>query len=131
MPIRSDTTEADRTARQRLGRPLATLAAGAQRLRAISKGELKPGDWVIVTTRNSVYTLHANDDGTFLVAGGWFDRHAEEPNRVGVVGCTFGGQAVKTDIVAAPGLYLEFDNRVTTTRIQDARLVRDEALALH
>ncbi len=60
----------------------------------------------------------ALDDGNFVVEGGWFSRKGGAPSRVGVVGCSFGGSAVWSQVVAAPGLFLEFGNGVRTTRIQ-------------
>ena len=105
-------------------RTLEALTAAVADLPAILKDELRSGDWVIVTTRNSVYSLLVHGDGTYSVAGGWFDRNQEASNRVRVNGCTFGGKAIKADIVAAPGLFLEFDNLVCTTRIREARVLR-------
>jgi len=78
-----------------------------------------------------VYSLCLLDDGTYSVAGGWFDRDGESPRRVGVNGCTFGGRAIRTDVVAVPGLHLEFENSVTTTRIRDARVLRSDPQAPH
>ncbi|MGE0455535.1 MAG: hypothetical protein AB7O37_14475 [Vicinamibacteria bacterium] len=124
MPSPRQDPEADRGGRPVPARPLATLASGALQIRAVAKDDLREGDFVLVETRNSTYALLVHGDGTYSVAGGWFDRHSEEPSRVGVNGCTFGGRAIKTDIVAAEGLFLEFDNRVTTTRIRAARLIR-------
>ena len=112
-------------------RTLTAIAAATPDLAAITKSELRCGDWVIVTTRNSVYSLHVNGDGSYSVAGGWFDRNVSAPNRVRVNGCTFGGSAIKTDIVAAPGLFMEFGNLVCTTRIRAARLLRGEAPLRH
>ena len=106
------------------GCPLELLTSAAGRLAAVTKADLHWGDRVIVTTKNSVYSLFAVEDGTFWVTGGWFDRHSCSPQRVWVNGCTFGGSAILTDVVAAPGLFLEFDNSVTTTRIQKAHVLR-------
>ena len=39
----------------------------------------------------------------------------------------WGGSAIKHDIVAACGLFLEFGNWVITTRIQKIRVIRREA----
>jgi hypothetical protein len=36
-----------------------------------------------------------------------------------IPGCTWGGSAIKVDIVAAFGLMLEFGNRLTTSPIQE------------
>lgn len=106
------------------GWPLATLTALAGRLQAVTEADLHWGDRVVVTTKNSVYSLFVVEDGTYWVTGGWFDRHSCSPQRVRVNGCTFGGSAILSDVVAVPGLFLEFDNSVTTTRIQAARIVR-------
>ena len=60
----------------------------------------------------------ALDDGNFVVEGGWFSREGGPPRRVGVAGCSFGGSAIWSQVVAAPGLFLEFGNGGRTTRIQ-------------
>ncbi len=108
------------------GWSLEALTAVAGRLSAVRKADLRWGDQVIVTTKNSVYSLFVVEDGTYWVTGGWFGRHLCSPQRVWVNGCTFGGTAIMTDIVAAPGLFLEFGNRVTTTRIRGARVLRGD-----
>lgn len=108
------------------GWSLEALTAVAGRLPAVRKADLRWGDQVIVTTKNSVYSLFVVENGAYWVTGGWFDRHLRSPQRVWVNGCTFGGTAIMTDIVAAPGLFLEFDNRVTTTRIQGTRVLRGD-----
>jgi len=90
---------------------------------AVWKREVEPGDYVIVTTRNSVYYLLALGGGLFDVSGGWF-RSATLREPVTVTGCTFGGRAICTELVAARGLFLEFGNRVSTTRIRDVRVIR-------
>jgi len=95
-------------------------------LPVVKKADLHAGDRVVVTTRNSTYLLYALEDGSFWATGGWFDRNGPSPQKVQVNGCTFGGHAIKTDIVAAPGLFLEFDNRVTTTRIREAKVLRGD-----
>ncbi len=91
---------------------------------AVRRADLGFGDQVIVRTRNSVYSLWSLGDGTFAVSGGWFDRQDGTPVTVTVNGCTYGGSAIRHDVVAARGLFLEFGNRVSTTRIQDVRVVR-------
>jgi hypothetical protein len=113
------------------GRSLAVLAAEVDRLEAVTRADVRPGDWILVTTRNSVYSLCLLEDGTYSVAGGWFDKNGPSPQRVGVSGCTFGGRAIHRDVVAAPGLFLEFDNKVTTTRIREARVLRDASPIRH
>jgi hypothetical protein len=119
------------TGRASRGRSLVALASQVDRSRAVNRGDLRPGDWIVVTTRNSVYSLCLLEDGSYSVAGGWFDRSGISPQKVGVSGCTFGGRAIHREVVAAPGLFLEFDNRVTTTRIREARILRDESRILH
>jgi len=93
------------------------------------KDDLAPGDRVIVSTRNSVYCLFAVGDGKFAVSGGWFDKNQSEP-LVSINGCTYGGRAIRPDIVAGRGLFLEFGNNVCTTRIQSVRVVRHRESSL-
>jgi hypothetical protein len=85
---------------------------------AVSRSELAWGDSILVRTRNSTYWLTAAEEGVYFVSGGWFDQRNEAPARVRVNGCTWGGSTIHEEILAAPGLFLEFANGVTTTRIQ-------------
>jgi len=103
---------------------LGALAEGATRLEGVRRSDLRNGDWLIVETRNSRYSILALGDGRFCVTGGWFDREGVSPATVGIAGCTFGGSAILTDRIAVPGLRLEFGNRVVTTRIRSVRLIR-------
>jgi hypothetical protein len=103
---------------------LEDLAAAADALEGVRRRDIAPGDRLLVATRNSIYSMTANADGSFLAAGGWFARTGAGPSIVGVCGCTAGGRALFTEIVAAPGLFLEFDNGLQTTRIQRVRLLR-------
>jgi hypothetical protein len=48
------------------------------------------------------------------------------PCRVTINGCTWGGSAIKHDILVARGLFLEFGNRVLTTRVQNVRVIPAE-----
>jgi len=91
---------------------------------SVRKQDLEQGDWVLVTTKNSIYAICALGDDRYSVSGGWFDRKGVSPTTTGINGCTWGGSAIKHDIVAAPGLFLEFGNKVLTTRIRDVRVVR-------
>ena len=104
-------------------RTLAGIADCAEGAAVTRKQDLRLGDRVVVTTKNSVYCLDALGGDLFHVSGGWFERSAA-PRLVTVNGCTFGGTAICTDIVAAPGLFLEFGNLVSTTRIREVRVVR-------
>jgi hypothetical protein len=90
----------------------------------VRRAQLSPGDRLTVRTRNSLYTLWSLGDGAFAVRGGWFDRQALSPATVGINGCTYGGSAIRHDIVAGRGLFLEFANGVVTTRIQEVRMER-------
>lgn len=103
---------------------LEAITHQARSLDEIRKNDLRCGDRVMVTTRNSTYTLWALGNGHYWVWGGWFDRQGVSPQKVSVNGCTWGGSAIKQDIIAAHGLHLEFGNRVLTTRIRDVRLIR-------
>jgi len=110
-----------------------TLGAGVDHAGgpgAVQKDDLQCGDQVIVRTRNSVYSLCSLGGDTFSVAGGWFDRHGDTPTTVTVNGCTYGGSLIRYNVVAAPGLFLEFGNSVSTTRIRDVRVVRSGALEI-
>lgn len=110
---------------------LQRLTAAADRLDGVRKRDLGQGDWVLVTTKNSVYVICALGDDLYSVSGGWFDRKGLSPATTTINGCTWGGSAIKVDLVAGPGLFLEFGNRVLTTRIQQVRLIRAGAPRLH
>jgi len=99
------------------------MASNSQAIAGVWAHEVRPGDWVVVRTRNSVYVAAALGDGTYDVAGGWFSG-SRANLRVRVAGCTWGGSAIQTGLVAAQGMFLEFDNGVRTTRIQDVQLIR-------
>jgi hypothetical protein len=107
-----------------IAQTLEAITNHAHSLEEVRKRDLRSGDRVMVTTWNSLYTLWALGDRHFLVWGGWFDRQGTSPQRVSINGCTWGGSAIKQDIIAAPGLRLEFGNRVLTTPIRHARVIR-------
>jgi hypothetical protein len=98
------------------------LVTSAGSVCGVRTSDVHPGDWVIVRTRNSVYAAAAADDGTYRVAGGWFTG-SRTNLRIGISGCTWGGRAIHTGLVAAPGMFLEFANGVRTTRIQHVQLI--------
>lgn len=102
---------------------LETLTHSAKRLIAIKKRDLQPGDWVFVKTLRSIYRLRVTGNGMFEVTGGWFDAKGLSPLTTRVLGCTWGGSAIKVDVVAVCGLRLEFGNRLTTSPIQKIFLV--------
>ena len=89
-----------------------------------TKRELGRGDYVVVMTENSVYSIQVLENSTYLVRGGWFDRQHLSPVRLSIAGCTWGGSVIKNDIVAACGLHIEFGNRVLTSRIREVLVIR-------
>lgn len=101
----------------------------ADRLEAVRKSDLLRGDSLLVQTKNSIYAIRVLGDGFYHISGGWFDRNGGPGQIVTISGCTWGGSAIKQDIVAARGLFLEFGNHVVTTRIRDVALIRADAVA--
>ncbi len=107
-----------------------TLEALVEQPRSVAevrKRDIHCGDLVLVTTRNSLYTIWVLGEGLYWIWGGWFDQQGMSPYRVRINGCTWGGSAIKHDIIAAPGLRLEFGNQVLTTRIRQVRVIRAQA----
>ena len=107
-------------------RNLRSIIEQAEHCDSIRKADLRSGDWILVTTKNSLYSICALGNDLYSVAGGWFDRTGVSPATMTINGCTFGGTAIKTDIIAGRGLFLEFGNQVLTTRIQNVRVIRTE-----
>jgi hypothetical protein len=102
------------------GCALSSLVEHSQHLRQILKAELHVGDRVLVITCNSIYSIRKAEGGFYYVSGGWFDRKGLSPLKTTIRGCTWGGSAIKLDIIAACGLRLEFGNRVITSPIRKA-----------
>ncbi len=100
------------------GFTLQRLTEHAAHLQTIQKSLLRPGDIIVVKTSNSKYTIHALHGGYFAVSGGWFDRKGVAPMQTTIAGCTWGGSAIKVDVIAAIGLSIEFGNRVITSAVQ-------------
>ncbi len=98
-------------------RTLGTIVKCLGGLRVVRKLDLGMGDRVSVQTRNSTYSIHVLGDDLYSVSGGWFDQHGHSSMRTTITGCAWGGRAIKEDLLAACGLYLEFGNQVVTTRI--------------
>ena len=105
-------------------RTLRAMVDHSDRLDEVRKSDLRSGECVLVTTRNSVYSIYVLGNGFYSVSGGWFDLQGLSPATTAVNGCTWGGSAIKSDIVAACGLHLEFGNQITTTRIREVRVIR-------
>ena len=111
---------------------LTSLIRQCERIRAIRKADLLFGDCLIVSTRNSFYRIVSLGNGMFRVSGGWFDRTGSSPATTSINGCTWGGSAIHADLAAGKGLFLEFGNKVLTTRIRRFRLIRSgEVHAIH
>jgi hypothetical protein len=93
-------------------------------LLCVKKSDLRPGDRVCVVTSNSRYEICALGGGMYVVSGGWFDRNGKSPATMTITGCTWGGSAIKVDVVAACGLRLEFGNRLITSPIRKIIVLR-------
>ena len=99
------------------------LAEAAGVVGGVRRHDLHPGDRVIVSTRNSVYSLVARADGLFEISGGWFEREGAGETVVEVLGCTAGGHALFSEHIAAPGLFMELGDGLRTTRIRTVRVI--------
>ena len=99
------------------------LTEAADLVDAVRRRDLQSGDRIIISTKNSVYSLIVLADGAFDVSGGWFEREGEVEARVEVRGCTAGGHAIFTDHIAARGLFMEFADGLRTTRIKSVRRI--------
>lgn len=105
---------------------LSSLVRQAGRIEGVRKADLNAGDFLVVVTRNSRYVIVCLDNGLFRVWGGWFDRAGVSPFTTRINGCTWGGSAIHADLAAGRGLFLEFGNRVLTTRIRQIQVIRNE-----
>lgn len=108
---------------------LDAISHQSRTIQGVWADDVQAGDWVVVRTRNSVYSLAALGGGRFQATGGWFAAQDAESTPVCVNGCTWGGHAILTRMVAAPGMCIEFDNGVRTTRVRDVRLLRGRSTA--
>lgn len=99
------------------GASLRAFIEAASRLHEIRKDSLRPGDWVIAKTANSVYRIRVVDPGVYEVSGGWFDKHGLSPAITRINGCTWGSRTIKADTVAACGLCIEFPKRLITSPV--------------
>jgi len=105
-------------------RTLDRIVENSTEINGVWSDDVANGDWVIVRTRNSTYSLAPLGEGRYHVTGGWFAARPADEQDVRIAGCTWGGAAIHTRLVAAVGMFLEFDNGVRTTRIQDVRLIK-------
>jgi hypothetical protein len=93
-------------------------------LEHVRKEELKFGDLVFIETKNSFYHIYVLGNSRYLVSGGWFDKNEFSPAIIKINGCTWGGNIIKIDYLAACGMHLEFNNGVVTTTIQKVIVFR-------
>ncbi|MBN1566474.1 MAG: hypothetical protein JXA73_01400 [Acidobacteria bacterium] len=105
-------------------RTLGAIVDSVARVCGVRRSDLAFGDRLLITTRNSTYSICVLEEGMYSVSGGWFDRRGLSPSKVTINGCTWGGRAIKQDIVAACGLHLEFGNQVVTSRITKYQVIR-------
>ena len=54
------------------GHSLEKIIDGAVQLKQVRKEELQFGDLVLITTRNSDYSVCVLEDENYIVSGGWF-----------------------------------------------------------
>jgi hypothetical protein len=122
------TTSESSTAEE--SRTLDSLCENARTIDGIWADDVEPGDRLVVHTQNSTYLLTALPNRRFRVSGGWFSAERLDDLEVRIVGCTWGGHAIQTGLVAAPGMCIEFDNTVRTTNVCEVRLFRYAASAV-
>ncbi len=99
------------------------------RFRRIQRTDLLFADRMVVYTQNSRYDLIVVGDGEYMITGGWFDRESLSPHRVRINGCTWGGSMIWKETVAAPGMCIEFDNRVITSPVRRVLICRPDSQA--
>lgn len=102
----------------RMGSSLASIVRSADHLQEVRKSSLAFGDWILVKTLGSLYMIRVLGGGLYEVSGGWFEKERLSPARLRISGCTWGGSAIKNDLIAARGLRIEFGNRLTTSPVQ-------------
>lgn len=107
---------------------LSNFTEWTQKLPALYKSEITAGDHILVKTRNSIYELQALKGNKYMVTGGRFDRDKISPAQVTITGCGLGSTFVKTDLVAACGLRIEFGNRIITSTINRIVVFRAQQL---
>lgn len=110
------------------GYSLSTLVSKSETPCRMEKARLHTGDWMIVHTRNSVYTIRTVGGGVFEITGGWFDLKGASPVRTRINGCTWGGKTINVAIAAACGLCIEFSNHVVTSPVQKIYILRNAVM---
>lgn len=108
---------------EQIGYSLESIIDHSLSLRQVRKADLSPGDHFFVKTYNSLYYIRVLSEGIYCVSGGWFDKNGLSPVKTRITGCSWGGSAIKADIVAACGLRMEFGNRLSTSPIREVILL--------
>ena len=108
------------------GSSLEHIIESNNRLQHVTKNCLDYGDFIYVSTRNSVYKIRKAEENYYEVSGGWFDRQGISPHRLTIRGCTWGGSVINIGMVAACGLCLEFGNNLITSPINKIILIKSE-----
>jgi len=93
--------------------------------RRLQRSDVEPGDTIVLTTQNSVYTVRLMEDETVLVSGGWFDRTGRSTTTTTIEGCTWDGLLLDPSLLAACGMHVHF-GEVVTSRIKKMYVVRPE-----
>ena len=103
---------------------LEEIIPGLDQLATLSIGDVPTGWTVIVTTENSRYEITILDPGQAKVSvkGGYFDRKKKSQVVTTLTGSTFGGSSVVQNMIVE-GLFMEFGNLVTTSKVKDFKLI--------
>ena len=101
---------------------LSALIEHATNASGVRRGDVLPGDVIVLHTRNSVYKARCLHDGKFAVSGGWFEQHYTGEFVTSITGCTWGGKCINREFLGSCGMRVEFGNRVITSVLQ--RVVR-------
>ena len=104
-------------------RTLRAIVNDTVHLDEVTKDELTLGDRVQITTRNSTYLVQVLGNGLYLISGGWVFLQGLSVMRTKIAGCTWGGTALKANIIAASGLHLEFGQGVVTSTIRKVKVI--------
>ncbi|MBT4382828.1 MAG: hypothetical protein HOD28_04380 [Candidatus Marinimicrobia bacterium] len=89
-----------------------------------------PKNWIIkVWTENSLYEIRLVNpvQSVVSVTGGHFDRKGNSPLSTTIAGSTFGGTSVVMNTIVE-GLFLEFGNHVTTSRIKKFQIIQPDGI---
>jgi len=98
-------------------------ASRVRQPRRLQRSDVEPGDTIVLTTQNSVYTVRLMEDGTVLVSGGWFDRTGRLTTMTTIEGCTGDGLLLDPSLLAVLGMHVHF-GEVVTSPIKKVYVVR-------